>query len=116
VAAGDDGEKKGEGKGFAGLSLLVSTVDATPSPAAQKGTTGTPGASSSTGHPAPHNAQPEPHPYQAPSQPFFSSGGKWVLGVVAVIGVIWLIGAPNEKPSSPAHCGHNQLARTESIS
>jgi hypothetical protein len=115
VAAEEDEQKKGEGKGFAGLSSLVSAVDMTAPPAAQKETTGIPGASSSTGHSAPHNAQPKPQPHQAPSQPSFSSSGKWALGVLAVIGVIWFIGAPNEKHSSPAPAQPRVLSRPQAV-
>lgn len=59
-------------------------------------------------HSAPHNTPPEPQPtqqqsYQAPSQPSAGSGeGKWLLGIVAFIGVLWLIGEAPKNPPSPA--------------
>lgn len=103
--AGEEEQKKGEGKGFAGLSSLVSDVDTTPPPAAKKEP---PAAALSAGRPASQPAQPQPQPsqrqtYQEPAQPSSgSSGGKWVLGIAAVIGVLWLIGQSNKTTTSPA--------------
>ena len=93
MTGGEEEQKKGEGKGFAGLSSLVSDVDTTPPPAAKKEPTAAPSAP----RPAPQPTQPQPPPtqhqtHQAPAQPSSdSSGGKWLLGIIAVIGVIiWL--------------------------
>ena len=103
--AGEEEQKKGEGKGFAGLSSLVSDVDTTPPPAAKKEP---PAAAPSAGRPASQPAQTQPQPsqrqtYQEPAQPSSgSSGGKWVLGIAAVIGVLWLIGQSNKTTTSPA--------------
>ncbi|MDS4055327.1 MAG: hypothetical protein RKR04_09785, partial [Candidatus Accumulibacter sp.] len=103
--AGEEEQKKGEGKGFAGLSSLVSDVDTTPPPAAKKEP---PAAAPSAGRPASQPAQPQPQPsqrqtYQEPAQPSSgSSGGKWVLGIAAVIGVLWLMGQSNKTTTSPA--------------
>ena len=90
---GAEDPKKGEGKGFAGLSSLVSDVDTTPPPATKKEPTAAPSAT----RPAPQPTQPQPPPtqhqtHQAPAQPSSdSSGGKWLLGIIAFIGVfIWL--------------------------
>ncbi len=90
---GAEDPKKGEGKGFAGLSSLVSDVDTTPPPATKKEPTAAPSAP----RPAPQPTQPQPPPtqhqtHQAPAQPSSdSSGGKWLLGIIAFIGVIiWL--------------------------
>jgi hypothetical protein len=94
--------KRREGKGFAGLSSLVSDVDTT-LPPAKKEAAGS-GASSSVERPtASQNAQPAAaRPaanVSAPSQPSSgSSGGKWVLGIAAVIGVFWLIGQGASSP------------------
>jgi len=108
VTGGEEEQKKGEGKGFAGLSSLVSDVDTTLPPAAKVGpAAAAPGA----GRPAPQPAQPQPQPqasqrqtYQEPAQPpsSGSSGGKWVLGIAAVIGVLWLIGQSDKNTTSPA--------------
>lgn len=103
--AGEEEQKKGKGKGFAGLSSLVSDVDTTPPPAAKKEP---PAAAPSAGRPASQPAQTQPQPsqrqtYQEPAQPSSgSSGGKWVLGIAAVIGVLWLIGQSNKNTTSPA--------------
>lgn len=97
--AGEEEQKKGEGKGFAGLSSLVSDVDTTPPPPAPKKEPAA--VAPSAGRPAPQPAQPQPsqrQTYQEPAQPpsSGSSGGKWVLGIAAVIGVLWLIGQFNK--------------------
>ncbi|WP_338879010.1 peptidoglycan-binding domain-containing protein [Achromobacter veterisilvae] len=100
---GGEGEpKKGEGKGFAGLSSLVSDVDTTPTPPSPKKEPAA--AALSAGHAASQPTQPRPptsqqrKTYQEPAQPSSggSSGGKWVLGIVAIIGVFWLIGQSNK--------------------
>lgn len=104
VTGGEEKQKKGEGKGFAGLSSLVSDVDTTPPPAAKiEPAAAAPGA----GRPAPQPAQPQPSQRQTcqePAQPppSGSSGGKWVLGIAAVIGVLWLIGQSDKSTTSPA--------------
>ncbi|WP_222130027.1 peptidoglycan-binding domain-containing protein [Bordetella genomosp. 13] len=104
MAAGEN-DKKEEGKGFAGLSSLVSDVDTTPLPAAKKEPAA---AAPSAARPAPQSAQPQPQPsqrqtYQEPLPPSSgSSGGKWVLGIAAVIGVLWLIGQFNKTTTPPA--------------
>ena len=104
--AGGENDKKEEGKGFAGLSSLVSDVDTTPPPAAKK----EPAAAPNAPRPAPQPAQLQPQPqpsqrqtYQEPPQPSSgSSGGKWVLGIAAVIGVFWLIGQADKPTTSSA--------------
>lgn len=106
MTGGREEHKKGEGKGFAGLSSLVSDVDTTPPPAPKT----EPAVSApSTERPTPQAAQPQPsQPHQssyqepAKSSSSGSSGGKWVLGIAAVIGVLWLIGQSDKSPTSPA--------------
>ena len=107
MAAEEENNKKNEGKGFAGLSSLVSDVDTTPPPPAPK--TESAGSTTSTGRPASPAAQPQPQQptqrqtYQEPPQPSSgSSGGKWLLGIAAVVGLLWLIGQSNKPTSSPA--------------
>lgn len=112
MAADEEEQTKGGGKGFAGLSSLVSEVDTTLPPVAKKERTGTSSDASSTVSPSPQAAQPQPQPqpqpsqrqtYQEPPQPSSgSSGGKWVLGIAAVIGVLWLIGQSNKTATSSA--------------
>ncbi|OYT98007.1 MAG: hypothetical protein CFE40_14085 [Burkholderiales bacterium PBB1] len=102
----EDKSKKGERKGFAGLSSLVSDVTTSPPPSAKKEPSNTSGASSSPQPPTSLTAQPQPRQeekYQDTPQPSSgSSGGKWVLGIAAVIGVLWLIGQSDNSPTSPA--------------
>jgi len=106
VAVEEDKNKKDKSKGFAGLSSLVSDVDTSPPPAAKKEPTSNSGASSSSPPPASQTAQPQPRQeqtYQEPPQPSSgSSGGKWALGIAAVIGVFWLIGQSDKSTTSPA--------------
>ena len=107
MAAEEENNKKNEGKGFAGLSSLLSDVDTTPPPPAPK--TESAGSTTSTERPASQTAQPQPQQptqrqtYQEPQQPSSgSSGGKWLLGIAAVVGLLWLIGQSNKPTSSPA--------------
>ena len=107
MTGGEEEQKKEEGKGFAGLSSLVSDVDTTPpAPAPKKEPAA---AAPSAGNPSSQPAQPQPQPsqrqtYQEPAQPSSggSSGGKWVLGIAAVMGVLWLIGQSDKNTTSPA--------------
>jgi peptidoglycan hydrolase-like protein with peptidoglycan-binding domain len=104
----EDKNKKDESKGFAGLSSLVSDVGTSPPPSAKKEPSNTSGASSSPPPPTSQTAQPQPsqqhQTYQEPAQPpsSGSSGSKWVFGIAAVIGVLWLIGQSDKSPTSPA--------------
>lgn len=104
MTGGEEEQKKGESKGFAGLSSLVSDVDTTLPPAAK---TESAASAPSTERPTPQAAQPQPsqqhQTYQEPAQPSSSgsSGGKWVLGIAAVIGVLWLIGQSDKSSTSP---------------
>lgn len=107
MAAEEENNKKNEGKGFAGLSSLVSDVDTTPPPPAPK--TESAGSTTSTGRPASQAAQPQSQQptqrqaYQEPPQPSSgSSGGKWILGIAAVVGLLWLIGQSDKDTPSPS--------------
>ena len=100
----NDEQEKGEGKGFAGLSSLVSNVDTTPPPPIPKKEPAAPGPSAS--RPATQATQTKPQPRQTYQQPPTqssqgSSGGKWLLGIAAVIGVLWLIGQFNKHTMAP---------------
>ena len=102
----EEEQNNGEGKGFAGLASLVSDVDTALPPADKKEPTGTSGASTSNPRPTAHTAQPQPsqpQSYREPPQPSSgSSGGKWVFGIAAVIGVLWLIGQSNKSTTAPS--------------
>jgi len=106
VTVEENKNKKDESKGFAGLSSLVSDMDTSLLPAAKKDPTSISGSSSSPLPPVPQTAQPQPRQkqtYQEPAQPSSgSSGAKWVLGIAAVIGVLWLIGQSDKSPTSLA--------------
>ena len=105
MASGEE-QKKEAGQGFAGLSSMVSDVDVTVQPPEQK--------AQNKPDPATNNPQPRatssqeevvskpaPQTYQAPVQPSGgSSGGKWLLGIGAAIGVIWIVGASGTKSTS----------------
>ena len=102
---GEEEQKKGEDKGFAGLSSLVSDVDTTQPPAAKMESAAS---APSTERPAPQDPKQQPsrqhQTYQEPAQSpsSGSSGGKWVLGIAAIIGALWLIGQSGKNPTSPA--------------
>lgn len=102
MAVGEEENRKGEGKGFAGLSSLVSNVeDTTAGPLSKP-----------TGTGPEHGAKPKVtspllSPHRRPRPPISPSfGGKWVLGlVVGGIGALWLVGqsAKQSSPSTPAN-------------
>ena len=104
----EEEQNNGEGKGFAGLASLVSDVDTALPPPDKKEPAGTSGTSTSNPRPTAHTAQPQPQSSQPqtyrepPQPPSGSSGGKWVFGIAAVIGVLWLIGQSNNSTTAPA--------------
>lgn len=102
MAGGEEDKKSGEGKGFAGLSSLVSDVDTTPPPVPKK-TTGSTGPAPGTSRPSPQPTPP-PQPYKPPQQPSSgSSAGKWWIGIAVVVGLLWVIGQANKTTTtSPA--------------
>lgn len=107
MAAEEENNKKKEGKGFAGLSSLVSDVDTTPPPPPPNAESA--GSTTSTGRTASQATQPQPQQptqrqaYQKPSQPSSgSSGGKWILGIATVVGLLWLIGQSDKRTRSPS--------------
>jgi len=106
--ASENEKQQGEGKGFAGLASMVSDVDAAVASAPTKAPSEV--STSSTqqffldGH-LNHQEQPKPSPqtYQAPEQPSGSTG-KWLFGIAAVLGVIWLANqSDSNRSSSPAY-------------
>ena len=107
----DEEEKKqGEGKGFAGLSSMVSDVDDVVSSKPkqpQKPHSEAPPKQTAGGSQQPKQTSTKPasQTYQAPAQPSGdSSAGKWFVGIAVVIGIIWLANqSENSKPSKPAY-------------
>lgn len=94
-----DKEKKEAGKGFAGLSSLVSDVDSAVTNAKQEASRPT-----STQPAPPTEPESERQPYQhTSSQPTGSSSkGKWLLGIGAVIVVLWLLSSGSGSKSTPS--------------
>jgi hypothetical protein len=106
VASEEQKEDDG-GKGFAGISSMVSNVETTVTRAHQEVKTKSeraPASESAGSTPAAHQEgiRPEPQPYQAPVQPSGgSSTGKWLLGIGAMIGLFWLASESDNKNSPP---------------
>lgn len=105
MAQQEKGENKGKGQGFAGLSSLVSDMEAVfPSPAKPKAAEFDNAPSTAQTVKASQSTQPEPQTTkkksdQTLSQP--SSGSsmfKWVVGVILVI---WFVNTVTTTPSPP---------------
>ena len=100
---GEEERKTGDGKGFAGLSSLVSNVDMAPAPAekaesiAAETISETPSQQSAQAQPSLQHQGYQEHA-QSPSTG--SSVGKWVLGIASIIGVLWLIGLADKSSTS----------------
>lgn len=94
-----EGKNKNESKGFAGLSSLVSDVNTTQPPNAKSEPAAAPPRDS---HPAPQLQPSQQQPDQEPTQQQSSgsSGGKWLFGIAAVIGILWLFNQSNKTPSN----------------
>ncbi|SDR55275.1 hypothetical protein SAMN05443245_7645 [Paraburkholderia fungorum] len=116
----DKNDKK-LGKGFGGLNELVSDVDTTLSPARQRVASGRSEADSDAKFPASQPTPPAPQsipqrPYTATKQSGGgSSGGKWVIAIVAVVGVSALIGILDKTAPPPAPT-YSPPAQTETPS
>lgn len=115
----EDGKKEGSGKGFAGLSGLVTDVDAAISDAG-KSSPKAPVPSPTTERSAPassagqQKSKTASHPYQTPQQTSLnSSAGMWLLGMCAVIGVIWLVSLADSNRPSPTPSYAPQVSGTE---
>ena len=106
MASEEEEKLHSDGKGFAGLSSMVSDVDATVASTSIQQHRESPSPSTQQSSPAAQPARQErPRPsqqtHQAPVQPSAgSSAGKWLLGIAALIGVIWLVNQSNNNSSS----------------
>lgn len=106
-----DDDKNKSAAGFAGLSSLVSEVeidaDAPKSASVPPGSAKQepPGEKQKSAPNAQQGGEPQPttKTYQAPIQPSGNSGWKWVLGIGAVIAVIWMAGSGNKNQTSPSY-------------
>ena len=95
-------------KGFGGLSGMVSDVETTtpsedPSTSAEAAREAPPGRRSEppSQRQAPSPPRSAARPYQQPSAPRSSSSGvKWLIGIVVVIGFIWLLAESGEESST----------------
>lgn len=120
MTEGSEHTKRGEAKGFAGLSSLASDVDAILTPPKNLGPQNRTEPASSPARPVPTPVQSPQRSkpaqaYQAPPRsPSGSSGMKWLLGIAAVVGVIWYSNASSQKPSSsiPAYTPPTQETST----
>lgn len=107
----EDDKKNKNAAGFAGISSLVSDVEidtgapksASVPPVSAKQEA--PGEEQKSATNAQRGSQPQPtaQTYQAPTQPSGNSGWKWVLGIGAVIAVIWMAGSGNKNQTSPSY-------------
>lgn len=120
MTEGSEHTKRGEAKGFAGLSSLASDIDAILTPPKNPGPQNRTEPASSPARPVPTPVQSPQRSkpaqaYQAPPRsPSGSSGMKWLLGIGAVVGVIWYSNASSQKPSSsiPAYTPPTQETST----
>lgn len=109
----EDQDLKDSTKGFAGLSSMVSDVDASfvdavhPSTAKSSSSGVRPVTAAPTPQPVQPRSQPQAQPtYQAPEQlAGTSSGGKWLIGIAVVFGLIGLVSLSDKKSSgtSPSY-------------
>ena len=109
MAAGEDEKTREQGKGFAGLSSLLSDVDTIFSAAAEKPpaspSANPPGTSRSAPQAAPSKPQPVPQqsskPPQQPGSSSFNSKWVWGINAVIIIGALWLMGQSTKNASTP---------------
>ena len=106
----EEEKKLGGGKGFAGLSSMVSEVDdivSSKPKQSQKAPSEPPPKQTADGshQPKQTSTKPASQIYQAPAQPSRrSSAGKWFVGIAVVIGLIWLANpSGNSRPSKSAY-------------
>lgn len=107
MASEEEKKQRDDGKGFAGLSSMVSDVDATVSNTPKQQQREASSSSTQQSSPAARPERQEKQPgatqqtSQAPSQPSgSSSAGKWLFGIAAVIGLIWLANQSDNNSSS----------------
>lgn len=110
------GEKKNRRRGKQGLCLFLTRVQRghAADPCTQEWSLLPPHRVPSARLP-PQPAEPPPQPsqrqtYQEPAQPSSGLSGKWLLGIAAVIGLLWLISFSNgnKSPTAPAHEASSQ--------
>jgi hypothetical protein len=108
MATEEENGKQDKGKGFAGLSSMVSDVEATiasiPKPRAESAENASPSNHQSREANRKEQHRPATQPYEAPTQPSRgSSAGKWLVGITLVVGLFWLISElGNNRTFNPA--------------
>lgn len=107
MASEEEQKMDGAVKGFAGLSSMVSDVDAAVTHAEKERPEPTRNDAPVGGsRPVPQPAsEPEPshEPYQQTAQPSGDpSARKWLIGISAVIGLVWLVTESGNKSTAPA--------------
>jgi hypothetical protein len=91
--------------GFGGLGSMVSDVDGVIRQAEQNATTRPPSGAAPSDLPPPQSENPKSPPAQEPlysgsqKATSASSSKKWLLGIGAVIGTIWLLSTVDHQPS-----------------
>jgi len=110
LASDEEKKQQGDGKGFAGLSSMLSDVDATISGKPKLQQREAPSSSTQQSSQAARQERQEPprpsqQTYQPPAQPSGgSTAGKWWLGIAVIIGAIWIANqSDNKTPSSTAY-------------
>ncbi len=107
-------DKNKNAAGFAGLSSLVSDVEidtdtdvpksAPSAPFSAKQEVPSEEQKGATSPQQSSRPQSTAQPYQGPTQPSDNSGWKWVLGIGAVIAVIWMAaGSGDKNRTSPSY-------------
>ena len=112
MASEEENKQPGDGKGFAGLSSMLSDVDDTvaSTPDQPLGEASTSSTQQSSQAPVEQEKpRPTPQTHQAAAQPSGGSfAGLWLFGVVAVIVVVWLANkSSNNSLSKPEHSPGN---------
>lgn len=109
MASGEEAKREEPDQGFAGLSSSISDVEDAIAEAkriSQSTATVTRASQSTSASQQTDGHEPRPQSQQKASQeaPGGSSAGKWILGIGAVIGVLWLLssGSENRTPVSDA--------------
>ena len=96
----EEDNKKNEGKGFAGLSSLLSDINVSAPSEPVKNVPPSEARAIADAPSPPPTPRPQPAPASSTQPNSGSSNGKWIIGVAAVIGLLWIVGQANKTPSS----------------
>jgi hypothetical protein len=117
VSSGEAQEKRTEEKGFAGLSSMVSDVDATVVSASKHIAKAMDSTSQKSEQPNQSAHQERSRPPSQPSKPASSSSGgssigAWLVGIAVVFGLIWIVNQSDKK--TPPRNTYSQEGRSTS--